>query len=378
MDDEAPTLPVTSDAQDDAITFAQTVPGVEVMRVGTWNGHRFTLEHLEQMVQAAADVGFVPPVKLGHDDDPKAPAYGWVRNLRVKGETLVCDFTDVPDALVEEIKQRRYDQVSAEVWKDTGRNGKLYPRVLKAVAILGAHPPGVSDLKPLSAALDAFGADAAALLCTHYQEDDMKTETGAGADGKPTPTEIPQDTTTLQAQVVELQRRLANMEDAGLKIQKLTEQVNLQARELELTRKQKTEAEIEAVVGKLKVPALRPHVRALMTMAAEARDATGQPTLIKFAAIGDDQPRDTTAVAIVRDMIDRLNRSNEHLFSEQSSGAIGDRDEEATDTASDPSQKVVTLAQAYASKHQVDLVAATTAVLADPANARLARAYATH
>ena len=65
--------------------YAQTIPGVEIFRTGVWNGDRYTLRDLQDIVKAAAEVGYRPPVKLGHQAGGQDPAYGWVENpLQVK------------------------------------------------------------------------------------------------------------------------------------------------------------------------------------------------------------------------------------------------------------------------------------------------------
>jgi hypothetical protein len=51
----------------------------ELMRVGTWNGNKFTARDLEDIVAASSEVGYVPPVKVGHDESVGARAWGWVR-----------------------------------------------------------------------------------------------------------------------------------------------------------------------------------------------------------------------------------------------------------------------------------------------------------
>lgn len=133
--------------------FGQTLKNIEIFKAGTWNGDRYTSADIDDMIAAYDEAGYVPPVKLGHDENPSAAAYGWVRNLRRQGDTLIADFADVPDDLVRLIKDGRYDAVSSEIFMGVKRNGQTFRRLLKAVAVLGAHPPAVSGLKPLRAAL---------------------------------------------------------------------------------------------------------------------------------------------------------------------------------------------------------------------------------
>ena len=123
--------------------------GAEIMRPGTWNGNKFTSKDLEDIASAAPEVGYVPPLKVGHDESIGARAWGWVRNIRLAGEKLVADLMDIPESLAAVIRERGYDQLSAEVYLNLDRDGKRFRRALKAVALLGAEVPAVSDLKPL-------------------------------------------------------------------------------------------------------------------------------------------------------------------------------------------------------------------------------------
>lgn len=363
--------------QSATVALAQNVAGVEILRVGTWNGHRFTREALTAMVDAFTKIGFVPPVKLGHDEDPKAPAFGWVDRLWTEGDVLKADFRDVPDELVEQIKAKRYDTVSVEAWANLSRNGKTYPTVLKAVAILGAHPPGVSHLKPLSSAMGFAEAQGAEVFTTYPEERRPMVEQSANPQDKQMPAPEPKVVTpepAITLELAELRKRMASMEDAGLKIQKLQEEVTAAHAQLDETRREKVRGEIEATVSLLKIPAVRPHVRALMTMAAESKGEDGRPRVIKFQAVGDDAERDTTALGIVRDLIDRLNVNATFMFGEAAHGIDGSRDDEDLSQV-DPSMKVLQLAKVLAAKNGISLGEATQAVLTDPANRKLAAAY---
>jgi hypothetical protein len=66
---------------------------VEVFSAGEWNKDKYEVNDLHDMVTAfnALRGGFVPFLKLGHDDNQKfakssgLPSVGWVENLYVKG-----------------------------------------------------------------------------------------------------------------------------------------------------------------------------------------------------------------------------------------------------------------------------------------------------
>lgn len=126
-----------------------TIRDVEVFRVGRWNGDSYSAKDLDAMVEAFGEVGYKPPVKIGHKTQDNEPAFGWVENLRRQGEVLLADFANVPHDLSEMIKAKRFGSVSAEIFFNLSRNGKRFARALKAVSILGSEVPGVSNLKPL-------------------------------------------------------------------------------------------------------------------------------------------------------------------------------------------------------------------------------------
>jgi hypothetical protein len=110
------------------------------------------------MVDAFTRAGFQVPLKQGHSDLVGERAWGWVTNLRRRGDVLVADFTDIPAELYAVIEQHGFDHVSAEIYWSFERNGTTFPRVLKAVALLGAETPGVANLMPLRESLhDAAG-----------------------------------------------------------------------------------------------------------------------------------------------------------------------------------------------------------------------------
>ncbi|MBI4185311.1 MAG: hypothetical protein HY521_15065 [Proteobacteria bacterium] len=87
-------------------TALHELAGVEVFRAGTWNGDAYSADDIDAMVAAFGEVGFRPPVKLGHAAAPGAPAYGWVKALRRAGERLIADLADLPGAVFEAIRAR--------------------------------------------------------------------------------------------------------------------------------------------------------------------------------------------------------------------------------------------------------------------------------
>jgi len=126
----------------------------EIFATGLWNKDQYSENDLDDMVGAFAKVGFKPPIKLGHSDTQKLlkgeglPAAGWVENLRRAGDKLICDFKRVPKKIAELIKAGAWRKKSAEVYWDylDEANSTKFPRVLKAVSLLGEDIPAVTNL----------------------------------------------------------------------------------------------------------------------------------------------------------------------------------------------------------------------------------------
>ena len=140
-------------------TELKSIQGVEIFSVGTWNGDSYTQADLDNMVEAFNDTkgSMIPALKLGHNKEQKAlfqdglPAAGWVGGLYTKGERLLADFIDLPSRIAELLEKKAYRKVSSEIFWDIEFNGKVYHRMLAAVALLGAQVPAVNNLNDILA-----------------------------------------------------------------------------------------------------------------------------------------------------------------------------------------------------------------------------------
>lgn len=136
-----------------------SIPGVELLRPGKWNGRQYTLRDLDDMVASFQSLRgvFRPYGKLGHNPEQELiasdglPACGWITNLYRTGTKLVGDFTDVPGKVAELIKAHAYRGRSCEILFNSEIEGTTYPAVLKAVAWLGADLPAVRGLDDIVA-----------------------------------------------------------------------------------------------------------------------------------------------------------------------------------------------------------------------------------
>lgn len=185
------------------------IKGVELAKVGKWAGGDgrgrpaqldITREDLTAAVAAyeyamanggasAAEV----PIKVGHvaaqetfgDLADKmadgAPAFGWVGNLRVVGDTLVGDYLRMPAKFAAMVKSGAWRNRSIEFYRNAkwpmGAAGKTFGMVMSAVAVLGATPPAVKGLADIFAASEG-------------DDDAERFFTAAGTDEPPTESEV--------------------------------------------------------------------------------------------------------------------------------------------------------------------------------------------
>lgn len=370
---------VLPQAEPEPVREHATIAGVEIFRVGRWNGDSYSSADLNAMLDAFDRIGYRPPVKLGHDNDPKAPAYGWVTNLRRTGDVLEADFEDVPDDLVGLIRDGRYDAVSSEIFWDLERDGKKYPRALKAVAILGAHPPGVSNLKPLRASLEAFHGVGEVHACTLYEGIPIMP-TMSAADVTPATTdEAAKELAQAQARIAELEAQVKDTAglrestgQAAVMLREMQERLARTEAELKAQADARRQAEYDEIVAGCTIPAFRDHIRAL----AQAFAGENAPKTVMFATVGEGNAMPTEPKVVLRDFVDQLNRRASILFGETSTGKHQARPTSVAD-GTEADAELDRLVKDFQGKHPgTSYSAATKAVMAMPGNRRLVSTYA--
>jgi hypothetical protein len=107
----------------------------------------FTINELDEIVNSYNPEIHEAPIRIGHEDNDKVPAWGWVKGLIRKGVDLyaVVDFSPLTEKLIE---NKLYKKVSASFYSP---QSKINPHPgnwsLRHVALLGAQPPAVKGLK---------------------------------------------------------------------------------------------------------------------------------------------------------------------------------------------------------------------------------------
>lgn len=282
----------------------ENLTGVEIFDVGTWNGRKNTDQDLNDMVESFKAIGHLikPFVKLGHDDDQQLlqedgyPAGGWVTNLYRMGSKLVADFAGVPAVIAKLVRAGAYRRVSSEIYQNLKEEatGKVFRRVLGAVAFLGGEMPAVTTLNDIVAlgyssesdpdiALYERGESDPMKTCKHckksFSADDMadgtdycKTCNSRKDHGANPPAAEPgtitvsrEDFASLQSTVAKLTetvtQQATQLKDATDRAATATATLDLYAKE---TARERAEATVEAAIkdGRL-VPAQRDRARAL-------------------------------------------------------------------------------------------------------------------
>jgi hypothetical protein len=364
---------------------------VQIFRTGKWNGDKYSVKDIDDMIAAFDEAGFAVPLKVGHAERSGDPAHGWIEKIYRKGELLLADIADVPQALYEMIKDRQYDAVSSEIFFNLERNGKRFRRVLKAVAVLGAETPAVADLEPLRTVVNSNSGDVVrypdkleTLTETPNMDELLKkframskdelVEARDGANQHLTVAQASNDTGTVATHSLELAaanqvlaefadkatadsvadvKRLRDEMGDGTTIATLQARIDATERELADSRKQRKQESIDTFAAKVPVPALRSHAKALYGLAL---DASVAQTVVKFSVTDGDgktTERDTDPVKVVEDLFDKINKhTSATLLQVHSDGSL-QRDDDAPqdDNVNDELQSAT---EAYCAKHKVD------------------------
>lgn len=111
---------------------------------------RISVEDLQQIANAYEPALAAAPLVVGHPE-LDMPAYGWVKRLTVEGEELLAEAEDVAAEFAAMVNQRRFPNRSAAIFlENTPGNPKPGQKYLKHVGFLGAAPPAIRGLKPVT------------------------------------------------------------------------------------------------------------------------------------------------------------------------------------------------------------------------------------
>lgn len=90
------------------------------------------------------------PLVIGHPHH-NAPAYGWVKSLQAKGETLEAEFDQVHEDAVGLVRDGAFKKISASFYPpESPLNPTPGQMSLRHVGLLGAEPPAVKGLPAIN------------------------------------------------------------------------------------------------------------------------------------------------------------------------------------------------------------------------------------
>jgi hypothetical protein len=228
------------------------IKGVEIFSAGEWNKDKYSVSDLHNMVQAFENLkdGFKPYLKLGHDNDQKLarssglPSIGWVERIYVQGQKLLADLEHIPEKVFKLIKSKAYRKVSCEVYWDLDVNGVKYPRVLGALALLGAETPGVGNLQDI---LGLYTQKSDVVFKAFEKDDTFKTyEQNFQPDVGNEMTQ--EEMEKLQAELEAQKKEYATLETTKSDLEKLAAEKD---KELDALRAEKAQALADAQAAKI-------------------------------------------------------------------------------------------------------------------------------
>lgn len=113
-----------------------------------------SVEDLMQIAQAYDPSHAAAPLVVGHPE-LDMPAYGWVARLSVEGDELVAETRDVAAEFAAMVNKKRFPNRSAAIFlEQTPGNPRPGKKYLKHVGFLGAVPPAIPGLKPVTFSAD--------------------------------------------------------------------------------------------------------------------------------------------------------------------------------------------------------------------------------
>ncbi len=115
----------------------------EIFRAGNYPQRSVSEEDIAQ-IASSYDASFQEaPISIFHWGD--GFAYGWIKELKAEGSSLLASFKDVTDELKAMVATKKLKNHSIELYEDLQGKG-LY---LKALAMLGSEAPAVKGMNPI-------------------------------------------------------------------------------------------------------------------------------------------------------------------------------------------------------------------------------------
>lgn len=216
----------------------------KIARTGTFtdmNGrvYTFTRNDLQQIAENYSKRTELAPLVFGHPATD-GPAHGWVKSLRVNGDTLEAEYEDIKPKAQEAIRNKEYRYKSIAIVPGTN--------TLRHVGLLGAVPPAMSGLGDMAFADE----DESLTLFFSIKEGGNKMDKEAlellakmQAEAK----EKEKELEALKAKITELEAQTKTLTDEKTAAEKQTEEVKAEfAKFQDETRTKARTARVDALV----------------------------------------------------------------------------------------------------------------------------------
>lgn len=297
-----------------------TLTKVPIFSTGTWHGDPYSEADLDAMVEAFDKVGFTPPGKLGHHYKQKMlqqaglPAAGWVEKIYRQGTTLFADFKNIPKKIYQLFQNKAYGPVSSEIyWNYTDKDGKKWPRVLRAVAFLGADIPEVTTIDGVLSMFDEANQEYKVVIFGQHSKKEKRQMTDEEikkfqkeADDK-AEAKVAEMSKQFEAKMAEQAKQFTSAIEA-MKADNAKKDEVIQ-NERNARRKQEIEAKVKEYVTARKItPAQAPFMVALMS----ALNQEGEHVVI-FSKDGTPEEKKFTGEALIQKFVD----AQPEIFSEK-------------------------------------------------------------
>lgn len=155
----------------------QTVHDVPILRASG----EVTAADLDAIAAASKQLDYAPALTLG-EAETGSPAYGWVQNLRRRGDQLLADVETAHVSVAEALRGKKYSRLAAHVFEMLKRGGKQFRRALKAISLHGVPAPATAPLVPSGVMEFADGASYEALRTFTLDEPESRRAAGDAVD----------------------------------------------------------------------------------------------------------------------------------------------------------------------------------------------------
>ena len=134
----------------------KSIKGLEIFATGRHNGDVYSEGDLDDMVNAFGEVFCTRREGRASKRSGEFPrgrccfrraCTGYVSRIWRKGQKLLADISGIPARFADLISAGSYKRVSSEIYWNYETQDAIYPRVLKAIAFLGADIPALTSLR---------------------------------------------------------------------------------------------------------------------------------------------------------------------------------------------------------------------------------------